>query len=95
MIDINELNILILVQLTLTLNQDLRSARSKSVWANYLTKFTIKLDRIWYAVETCWCDQPHSHFISSVQYSRDRPLSVRLDMMIETTKLCIFLYQFQ
>ena len=30
---------------------------------NYLTKFLTDLSGIWCAVETCWCDKPHTNFI--------------------------------
>ena len=36
---------------------------------NYLTKFVINLNWIWFTIETCWCDQLHTHFILSIQYS--------------------------
>ena len=29
---------------------------------------------IWFTVETCWCDNLHTHFISSIEYSRERSL---------------------
>ena len=35
---------------------------SKHFWDNYLTKLLINLKGIWYAVETCWCDDPQSSF---------------------------------
>ena len=42
---------------------------------NYLTKFEIDLNGIWYAFETCWLDEPHTHYIiSSIEYSRKRTL---------------------
>ena len=34
----------------------------------------IDLDGIWYTIELCCCDEPQTHFISSVQYSRERTL---------------------
>ena len=46
----------------------------KNFWAKYLVKLSMHLDRIWYAVETCWFDEPPPHFISSNQYSKDRTL---------------------
>ena len=33
----------------------------KILCANYLTEFTIDLNGIWHTLETCWCDEPHSH----------------------------------
>ena len=47
---------------------------SKIVWANYLRKFSIDSNGIWYTVETCWCDGPHTHFIQSIHYWRERTL---------------------
>ena len=34
--------------------------------------FWISLDGIGYAVEICWSDEPHTQFISSNQYLRER-----------------------
>ena len=86
---------------------------SKHFYGKYLTKVSISLKGIWYTVETCWCNEPHIHFISSIQYSRERnllmwknlstglysdiygPISLILNMMIETTKLdvsCFFCF---
>ena len=33
----------------------------------YLTKFTMSLNGIWFAIETYCCDEPHTHFILSIQ----------------------------
>ena len=30
---------------------------SKHFWTNYLTKFWIVLNGIWYTIEMCWCDE--------------------------------------
>ena len=38
---------------------------SKNFCASYLTKFSVDLDRNQFAVETCWCDEPH-YFVQSV-----------------------------
>ena len=49
----------------------------KNFCASYLTKFSIGLSGIWYSVETCWSDEPHTHhpcFISSILYWRERTL---------------------
>ena len=35
---------------------------------NYLKKFSIDLNRIWHTVVICWCDEPYTHFISSIQW---------------------------
>ena len=35
---------------------------SKNSCANYLTKFCVDLDVIFYAVEACWSDHPHIIF---------------------------------
>ena len=69
MIDTIELYIWILVWLTLTLIQGHRSARKqkKKFCISYLTKFSIDLDGI-------WSDEPHTHLISAIQYSRERTL---------------------
>ena len=29
-----------------------------------------------FGVETCWCDEPHTHFILAIQYSRERTLLI-------------------
>ena len=39
-----------------------------------ISQFLIDLDGGWYTVETCFCDEPYTHFISSVQFSRERTL---------------------
>ena len=36
----------------------------KNSSTNYLTKFSMDLNGIWHTVETCWCDETHTHFIS-------------------------------
>ena len=41
---------------------------SKSFCASYFTKFSVDLDIIQYAVETCWSDEPHAHFIKHGSY---------------------------
>ena len=61
MIDTTEFYILILVQVILTVIQSHRDARSKTFRANHLTKFAVKLNGIWYAVEICWSDESDAH----------------------------------
>ena len=57
----------ILIWMFLTLIQGHRSAmESKNCCANYLTKFSVDMNGIWYTVQTCWCHEPHTHFISSI-----------------------------
>ena len=53
---------------------DFQLCESKNFCSNYLTNFSINLDGIWYAVETCWADESHSHFILLDQYSRETSL---------------------
>ena len=79
--------------------------KSNTFCANYHTEFSIDLKRIWNSVDTCWCIEPHTHVISSVEYSMERtlpmwfryknnvyrPISFKLDMMIETTRLYILI----
>ena len=43
-------------------------------WANYGIKFWLDLNGIWYTVETCWSNEPHSDLILSSQYSIERSL---------------------
>ena len=50
-------NILILVWVTLTLIQGHRIKERKNICASYHTKFSIGLGGVWYAVETCWCEE--------------------------------------
>ena len=40
---------------------------SKSFSTNHPTKYSLDLNGIWYTVYTCWCDDPQTHFISSIQ----------------------------
>ena len=44
----------------------------KHLYANYLTRCSVDLDRIWCAVKTCWYSEHYSHFISSSKCSRER-----------------------
>ena len=62
MTDTIELNIFVAVLLTMTLIQDHRSVKKQNFWANYLTKISIDLGEIWYAVETCWCKESYTLF---------------------------------
>ena len=41
-------------------------------YTNYLTKFSTDLNGILCTLEICLCDEPHTHFVSSIQYSRER-----------------------
>ena len=65
------LYILVLVLLTLALIQGHRSVRMQ----NLLRQLSYKLFSLieWNLVyfETCWYEEPHSHFILSIQYSKD------------------------
>ena len=47
---------------------------SKIFCTNYLTKLSIDLNGIWHTFNTCWYHEPHTHFMSSSQYSRERTL---------------------
>ena len=49
-----------------------QSARNQKLLNLVLTKFSIDLNGIWDTIEICWCDDPHTHFILSVQYPRER-----------------------
>ena len=64
--DTSELNILILVSITLNLIQGHKGARYKHFSISYPTKFSD------YTVEICWFDEHHTHFISSDQQSREK-----------------------
>ena len=66
---------------------------SKHFHANYLTKFSIDLDGIFYTVETRRCDEPHTHFISSIQYSRERTLLVWFFFKKINIALCSDIYR--
>ena len=86
---------------------------SKNFCPNYLTKFAIDLNGIWYTVETCWCCEVHTYFVLLISKGKIpacvilfgqlyivlysdiyRPISFKLDIVMETTKLYFFLYQF-
>ena len=56
--------------------EDSKSQESKepNFCSSYLTKISVNLDGIWYTFETCWCDEPHTNFISSILYLRERSL---------------------
>ena len=47
---------------------------SKHFCAKYLTKYSINWDRIWYTVETFWCDKSYIDVILSIQLSREKSL---------------------
>ena len=47
---------------------------SKNLCGNYLINVSIDLSGILYAAETYWCIEPHTHFASSIHYSRERTL---------------------
>ena len=70
----------------------------KNLCVNYLSMFEMDLNGIWHAVETCWCDQSHSHtyFILSDQ-SSNQLIKLRLVFHLKTVTLaCIqtFTHQF-
>ena len=46
--------------------------KAKNLRTNYLTNFSISLEEIWHTVKACWTDEPHSHFVFSDQYSREK-----------------------
>ena len=100
MLDTTEMYILILAYLTMTRIQDLREAKRQKFCTNYQT-FSMDMDGIWYAVETCCSNEPLTHLISSDQYSRDflglhldvnQLTSFKLNMNIDTTKLYILIH---
>ena len=45
---------------------------SRNFCANYLMKFSIDVDGIWYTVETCWSDELHTLSLWSDWYWRER-----------------------
>ena len=57
---------------------------SKTFCSSYFTHHSIDLDWFWYTVETCLCDEPHTHFISSHQCSRERTYSISLEQQFLT-----------
>ena len=34
--------------------------------ANYLTKCSFDLNGMWYTVESCWCNESHTHFVHTI-----------------------------
>ena len=56
---------------------------SKHFCANHLTRSSIDLSGMRYPVEPCWFDESHTHFISSIRYSRETTILVRFPQ--ETT----------
>ena len=66
------LYILVQVYLNLALIQGHMSVRKH----NYLTKFSIDLNGIWYAIDILWCEECHIHFTLSVEHSRERTLLI-------------------
>ena len=62
--------LLILVWVFLTLIPGHRVQESKIFCANYVTRFSIDLNKIWFVIETCWPDGPHTLFYSI--YSEER-----------------------
>ena len=57
----------------LDLDSSHRSARKQNFYAKYFNRF----NGIWYTFEA-WCDEPHAHFILSIQYSRENSTNVIL-----------------
>ena len=51
-------------------NKVTQMRESKIFCANYVTKFPIDLDGMWYTVETHWSYEPCAHLIWSDKYSR-------------------------
>ena len=47
---------------------------NKNLCANYFAKFSIDFDRMCSTVETFVWDEPHTHFMSSIQYSKERTM---------------------
>ena len=66
MIDTYVLNILMFVQLNLALIQGHWSSGKQNLCARYATKLSISMNGIYCTVETCSCDEPDTHFITSI-----------------------------
>ena len=56
--------------------------KSKTFCAN-LSQCLSHLNGIWCTIETCGCDEPHTHFILSIEYSRKRTLFMRRTKSIQ------------
>ena len=66
MVDTIVICILILVYLTLTLMQGHRGVRKQKLLRQLSHEVSISLKGICYTAETCWCDDPYTHCISSI-----------------------------
>ena len=86
------LHILIPIWLTLTLVQGHGVRESKNFCANYLSKFLIDLNWIWYTIETCWCDEPHIHSMLSIEHSSETYLYYKLYDVIKKRNFNVGLY---
>ena len=53
-----------LVDLDHSKSQECRKAKTAA--PNISQKFSVDLDGMWYTVETYWCGEPLTHFISSI-----------------------------
>ena len=60
MTDAINLNIFILVCMTLTWVNVTEVGESKHSWGNGLSKFSMDLGEIWCGVNTRWCGEPHT-----------------------------------
>ena len=65
--DTTKVYILILVYLNFNGRPQGCEKKKPTSSAIYCTKLQMDLDGIWYAVEACWSDEHHTHFILSNQ----------------------------
>ena len=64
-----------------------RNERKHKLLLHLFTKFTTDLKRILYN-KTCWCDDAHTHFILSIEYSKER---TPLIDMVKKRKMCVLI----
>ena len=55
----------------------------------HLTKFSVDLDGLWYAVQTCRSEEPHAQCIMSNYYPKERTLGV-FSLTKSLALVCIF-----
>ena len=54
-----------------------------------ISQFSINLNGLWYTIQTCWCEEPHNHFILNIQCSRERSLFVIIWFCFLKKKFCL------
>ena len=86
MIDLTELYLLTWPHLMVT-----GVIESKNIFTNYITRVSVNLDGIWYAVETCWSYEPHTHFMSSDCHSLERTLCMCFCQKNFSVGLCSYI----